>query len=62
MNSLLDEILRRLDRIEEKLAKVRRDMAGDAETTAHIQVQMDRMDARVRRIERRLDLVEEPTE
>jgi archaellum component FlaC len=62
VNSRLDAVVLRLGRVEEKLAKVRRDMAGDAETTAHVQVQMDRMDARVRRIEHRLDLVEELTE
>ena len=35
---------------------LRRDHLGDAETTAHMQTQMDRFGDRLDRIERRLDL------
>ena len=35
---------------------LRRDHLGDAETTAHMQMQMDRFQDRLDRIERRLDL------
>ena len=46
----------RLTAIERHLAALRRDNLLDAETTGNIQVQVDRPDERVERIERRLDL------
>jgi ubiquinone biosynthesis protein UbiJ len=52
------DIKQRLTALERGMAAMRRDIAGDAETTAHIQAQLDRLGQRVGRIETRLDIVE----
>jgi len=52
------EIMLRLSRIEEGLARTRRDIGSDAETVAHVQARMDRLGDRLDRIERRLDITE----
>jgi len=54
----MDEMKIRLARLEEGQARHRRDQAGDAETVAHLQTQMDRMRTEVDRINRRLDIQE----
>ena len=58
METVLSEHGRRLTRIEEGIARVRRDQAGDAETVAHLQAQVDRMGEKLARIERRLDIAD----
>lgn len=50
------EVLLRLGRLEQGQGRIRRDQGGDAETIAHVQVQLDQMAERVDRIEKRLDL------
>lgn len=52
------EVLNRLNRLEEGVARVRRDQANDAETVAHLQAQVDRLREQIERINRRLDLVD----
>lgn len=52
------QINQRLTAIERHLAGVRRDAVLDAETTVNVQAQVDRLGARIERIERRLDLTE----
>ena len=52
------DIKQRLTAVERAIATVRRDIAGDAETAAHMQAQLDRLGQRVGRIETRLDIVE----
>lgn len=52
------EVLNRLNRLEEGVARVRRDQANDAETVAHLQAQVDRLREQIDRINRRLDLVD----
>lgn len=54
------EVLLRLGRLEQGQGRIRRDQGSDAETVAHVQVQIDRMDERVDRIERRLGLIDDP--
>jgi hypothetical protein len=54
------EVLLRLGRLEQGQGRIRRDQGGDAETVAHVQVQLDRVDERVQRIEKRLDLIDDP--
>ncbi|MDX2103391.1 MAG: hypothetical protein SF002_12740 [Alphaproteobacteria bacterium] len=51
----LGEHGRRLTRIEDGLARTRRDQAADAETVAHLQAQVDGLRDQIARIERRLD-------
>jgi hypothetical protein len=50
----------RVSGVEIGLTSVRRDIAGLAETDARLQVSLDRMRDDVGRIQRRLDLHEEP--
>jgi hypothetical protein len=50
----------RLTRIEVALAGLRRDQASDAETLAYSSARSDRLSTRVDRIERRLDLADQP--
>jgi predicted nucleic acid-binding Zn-ribbon protein len=52
------EIMNRLNRLEEGVARVRRDQANDAETVAHLQAQVDRLREQIDRINRRLELVD----
>lgn len=56
------EMLLRLGRLEIGLGRLRRDQGGDAETIAHVQVELDRMGGRMDRIERRLQLADDSTE
>ena len=48
----------RVTALEMGLAGVRRDLAALAEADAHTNVRLDRIDGRLTRIERRLELVE----
>lgn len=48
----------RLTRIEGSIAGLRRDQAADAEGIAHIEARFDRMNERIEKIEKRLDLVD----
>jgi len=50
----------KLNRLEESLAGVKRDIALHAEQFAHVEVRLDRVIQRLDRIERRLDLTEQP--
>lgn len=52
------EVVYRLGRLEEGMARFRRDQSGDAETVAHVQAQVDRLREQVERINRRLDIVD----
>jgi hypothetical protein len=60
----MTEILRdhgyRLTRIEAGMASLRRDQASDAESVAFSATRVDRLNERVERIERRLELSEAP--
>ncbi len=56
----LRELKERVSGVEIGLTSVRRDIAGLAETDARLQVSLDRMRDDVGRIQRRLDLHEEP--
>ena len=61
-----------LERVDRKLAELtirqtethtavlglRRDQVNDAEATAHLQVQVDKLNDRLERVERRLDLTD----
>jgi len=58
MREDVQEVLTRMSRLEEGQARGRRDQAGDAETLAHLQAQMDRMREEVARIKRRLDILD----
>jgi hypothetical protein len=51
----------RLARIEVALAGIRRDQANDAENTAALWVRIDGLRHRIERIERRLELTDEPS-
>ena len=55
------EMLLRLGRLEVGQGRLRRDQGSDAETIAHVQVELDQMADRVRRIERRLQLADDST-
>jgi hypothetical protein len=55
-----EEVLVRLNRLEEGQARGRREQAMDAETVAHVQAQLDRVKGRIARIERRPDINDEP--
>ncbi|MDB5970111.1 MAG: hypothetical protein JWQ90_2561 [Hydrocarboniphaga sp.] len=48
----------RLTRIEAAMAGLRRDQAADAEGAAHFESRLDRMNERMERIERRLEIAE----
>jgi hypothetical protein len=50
----------RLTRIEAGMASLRRDQASDAESVAFSATRVDRLNERVERIERRLELSEAP--
>lgn len=50
------EMLVRLNDVARQIAGLRRDLAGDAETVAHLQAQMDQVREEIARIKRRLDL------
>lgn len=52
------ELLMRVGRVESGIAGIRRDQGSDAEATAHVQAQVDRMRERLERIERRLDIID----
>lgn len=51
-----DEVLHRLSVVEIGLAGLRREQATDAETTAHLQARVDRMQGQIDRINERLDI------
>jgi ubiquinone biosynthesis protein UbiJ len=55
------EMLARFARLDTGHARLRQDQGSDAETVAHVQVQIDQVNDRIDRIERRLGLIEEPT-
>ena len=59
MHRTLTEHGHRLRAIEVGLARVRHDVAGDAEIAALAAARVDGIEERVARIERRLDLVED---
>lgn len=50
-----DEHGYRLNRIEQAIAGMRRDQAGDAENVAHHSVRLDQLMSRIERIEHRLE-------
>ncbi len=52
------EVRERLTSVELGLAGVRRDIGGLAGSDARIQVRIDRLDGRLERIEKRLDLID----
>jgi hypothetical protein len=52
----LEELTIRQTETHTAVLGLRRDQVSDAEVTAHLQVQMDRMRNRLDRIERRLEL------
>ena len=56
IKSDIKEHTHRLGRIEVSISGLRRDMALSDETTAEQSVRMDRMNDRIERIERRLEL------
>ena len=54
----LTDIKLRQNDMAHAVAGLRRDQAGDAGIAVHLQVQIDRLNERVERINRRLDIVE----
>ncbi len=52
----LEEVVTRLGALEVSVASVRRDIAHNEENTAAMSVRMDRLNERIDRIERRLEL------
>lgn len=58
----MHDVKDRLSAVELGLAGVRRDIAALSETDTRLYARVDRMDDRVARIERRLDIVEGPSE
>ena len=52
----LDEVIHRLGQLETAVAGLRRDFAHADENTALLSVRLDRMNERIERIERRLEL------
>jgi len=50
------EVKLRLGSLERAVLGIRSDMVGDAHVVANLQAQMDRVSARVDRIEQRLDI------
>lgn len=52
----LREIKTRQNETHSAVVGLRRDQAGDAEVSAHLQVQLDGVKDRIERIERRLEL------
>ena len=55
-----DEVLHRLSAVEISLAGHRREQAGQAESVAHIQARVDRMQGQIDRINQRLELSDSP--
>ncbi|GHD56572.1 hypothetical protein GCM10017083_36750 [Thalassobaculum fulvum] len=55
-----DEVLFRLSSLEIGFAGMRREQAGDAETVAHLQARVDRMEGQIDRINQRLELTDSP--
>lgn len=53
-----DEVLHRLTTLEIGFAGMRRERAGDAETVAHLQSRVDRMQGQIERINLRLELTD----
>lgn len=53
-----DEVLFRLSSLEIGFAGMRREQAGDAETVAHLQARVDRMEGQIDRINQRLELTD----
>jgi hypothetical protein len=60
MDHKLDEVVGRLTRLELLFAGLRRDQANDAESAAYLSARTDKIKERINRIERRLDLVDQP--
>lgn len=56
-----EEVLHRLSSVEIGLAGLRRETAADAETVAHLQARVDRLQGQVDRINRRLDIADSQT-
>jgi predicted nuclease with TOPRIM domain len=56
----IDDLTQRMSAVETGLASVRRDLGFLAEADARLQMSFDRLRDDVTRIERRLDLVDEP--
>ncbi len=56
----LDELLFRVSTLEIGLAGMRRGRAGDAETVAHLQARVDRIQNQIERINQRLELTDGP--
>lgn len=54
----LDEVLHRLSGVEIGLAGARREQAAEAETVAHLQARVDRMQGQIERINRRLEITD----
>lgn len=54
------ELKLRQTQTTQAVVSLRRDQASDAETMAHVQAQVDQLRERLERVERRLDLVDEP--
>jgi len=56
----LDELLYRVSTLELGFAGIRRDQAGQAESVAHLQARVDRMQGQIDRINQRLELSDSP--
>ena len=56
LTTRVEELAVRQTKTHTAVLGLRRDQVNDAEVTAHLQVQMDRMRSRLDRIERRLEL------
>ena len=56
MDARLEELTVRQTETHTAVLALRRDQVSDAEVSAHLQVQLDRMRGRLDRIERRLEL------
>lgn len=56
----LADLTARVGGLEQGVALLHKDLALSHETVATTSVRLDRLDARVRRIERRLELADEP--
>ena len=55
-----DEIIQRLGRLEVSIAGLRRDAAHGEETQVEQEARMDRLARRIERIEKRLELTDQP--
>jgi hypothetical protein len=56
----LDELLFRVSALEMGFAGMRRERVGDAETVAHLQARVDRVEGQIDRINQRLELTDNP--